>query len=411
MPDTLAACRVCLAVDVRLLTIAGSLQLVYEKITNNALHADGKPVVACYICHAQLDKCRKLMLTSEQAENVLDAILHRHSEITKESIGIIDREAHGLCGSLLHCGAVHYNSDLPYPIVVKTELDSDASTESVRIKVESDKDPLPICNIDDMKWDSDLEDPITLLQPYDIDIETTEHAEQGADSASGSCKGKPTKKGTNTKRQCKSRNSNIRSARGPYECDMCQRRFKNSEPLKMHYRTHTGEKPYQCDVCNYRFSVKNNLMRHMKTHTGEKPYLCDICQRGFSRKNHLVGHARTHASEKRSTLYSCEVCARSLSSKSNLVEHMKTHTGENPFQCDVCLRRFSRKCNLEEHMATHTSEKPFQCNLCQQNFGHKNALNRHFRIHTGEKPYGCGVCQRRFRVRRHLVDHSRTHAS
>jgi len=50
------------------------------------------------------------------------------------------------------------------------------------------------------------------------------------------------------------------------QCVVCKRILSCQSALKMHYRTHTGERPFRCQICSRAFSTKGNLKTHMNIH-------------------------------------------------------------------------------------------------------------------------------------------------
>ena len=53
------------------------------------------------------------------------------------------------------------------------------------------------------------------------------------------------------------------------QCKICGKTV-NSDYLKIHEWSHTGEKPIQCELCDYRCQTKDKLRVHMAVHQTEK---------------------------------------------------------------------------------------------------------------------------------------------
>uniref|UniRef100_A0A4W5P954 Zinc finger and BTB domain containing 24 n=1 Tax=Hucho hucho TaxID=62062 RepID=A0A4W5P954_9TELE len=190
-------------------------------------------------------------------------------------------------------------------------------------------------------------------------------------------------------------------------CEDCGKVFKNHLFLKIHQRTHTGEKPFKCFACGKSFTQKHTLLVHQRMHTGEKPFVCTVCSKALSTKHSLVDHMNLHTEEK---TFSCDKCEKTFSQKRQLKSHYRVHTGKSLPECAHCLRRFMDAAQLKKHMRTHTGEKPFTCEICGKCFTAKSTLQTHIRIHRGEKPYVCNLCNKSFSDasarRRHVASHT-----
>ncbi|XP_053305137.1 sal-like protein 1 [Spea bombifrons] len=84
----------------------------------------------------------------------------------------------------------------------------------------------------------------------------------------------------------------------PNECVICHRILSCQSALKMHYRTHTGERPFKCKVCGRAFTTKGNLKTHYSVHRAMPPlrvqHSCPICQKKFTNAVVLQQHIRMH---------------------------------------------------------------------------------------------------------------------
>ncbi|XP_074035272.1 uncharacterized protein isoform X2 [Leptinotarsa decemlineata] len=198
---------------------------------------------------------------------------------------------------------------------------------------------------------------------------------------------------------------NPNSITRPYTCRECGKNYRKNANLRIHMRTHTGEKPFECKYCEKRFHHSSHLREHIRRHTGEKPFHCAVCNKRFTIRGELTMHMKSHTGEKP---YSCTCCERRCLTAADLKVHMRTHTGEKPFKCNMCIKTFASAYILNSHIKTHTGERPYSCTKCEKTFTQSSHLNVHNRKHTGEK-VGCRICNVKFSHSSQLTVHMREH--
>uniref|UniRef100_A0A8C7PFA4 Sal-like protein 1 n=1 Tax=Oncorhynchus mykiss TaxID=8022 RepID=A0A8C7PFA4_ONCMY len=121
----------------------------------------------------------------------------------------------------------------------------------------------------------------------------------------------------------------------PNECVICNRILSCQSALKMHYRTHTGERPFRCKVCRRAFSTKGNLKTHHAVHRTTPPlrvhHSCPICQRKFTNAVVLQQHIRMHMGcQIPNTPLSEQNYPMSMESDGGSIDETKLEKLENP---------------------------------------------------------------------------------
>ena len=168
-----------------------------------------------------------------------------------------------------------------------------------------------------------------------------------------------------------------------------------------------------CSICNKVFSTPINLRNHIKTiHDKNFPFKCTYpnCNKQYSIATRLKVHMRTHLGEKP---YQCDICFKSFVEKGNLKTHKKFHSSLRPFKCPQCDKSYKTNGHLKDHIEIqHNKIKKFKCPICNNSFGRSSTLKSHIRTHTGEKTIKCKVegCNKFFAEKGNMLIHYRRHA-
>ncbi|XP_060943557.1 zinc finger protein 45-like isoform X2 [Limanda limanda] len=169
----------------------------------------------------------------------------------------------------------------------------------------------------------------------------------------------------------------------PHRCSHCGRGFTQAANLRSHQAVHTGERQLcsvcgrsyrclknhviskhshelpadqlpardsvTCEVCGKKFPNLPQVKVHQRSHTGEKPFHCDLCGRSYRLQERLRDHRSTHSG---SEPYSCSLCSKTFNMASSFLRRRSIHGGETPHSCHACGKRFRLLAFLKAHLQT-----------------------------------------------------------
>ncbi|KFQ57415.1 Zinc finger protein 142, partial [Pelecanus crispus] len=185
----------------------------------------------------------------------------------------------------------------------------------------------------------------------------------------------------------------------------CSLLFDTAEAMEAHRKTHYA---FHCQQCDFICSNKHVFRKHKKQgHPGSEQLQCSFCPYATFNPVEFHDHVgKMHANEK---IHKCTECAFATAHKRVLIRHMLLHTGEKPHKCELCDFTCRDVSYLSKHMLTHSNDKNFMCTECGYITKWKHYLNVHMRKHTGDLRYQCNQCSYRCHRADQLSSHKLRH--
>jgi len=175
-------------------------------------------------------------------------------------------------------------------------------------------------------------------------------------------------------------------------CQICDKKMKNSFSLRAHMKTHNRDKDLQCDQCTFSTHRLESLKIHQKrahvyANYEDRPYAC--AQEGCQFRHVTQADLNKHFEEKHGNrVLTCEKCGFQTKSPATLRGHtQRMHSDAFNYLCTICSKPFFTSENVLRHAITiHSDLKPYGCAYCDIHTNHRELVRRHIKaVHTGSK--------------------------
>lgn len=149
-----------------------------------------------------------------------------------------------------------------------------------------------------------------------------------------------------------------------FKCDECGYSTCYDKYLQAHMHIHTGNdvykcnflnpKPYECNICNARFKRRYHMIEHTNIHLNIKNFTCGQCGAAFVQHGNLKSHMRSHIAAQ---MHVCEYCGVSFRRFNQLTVHKRSHANPVIHNFDQYEYDTNQNEQFECHKLSHADEK------------------------------------------------------
>ena len=185
----------------------------------------------------------------------------------------------------------------------------------------------------------------------------------------------------------------------PYklDCDICGRPFRFERELDKHKLTHLSPQErmaYRCSFCGIIFDSISHRERHEQRHKDNDTFQCEDCNKMFKNEKNLRHHYKTHHEQphpkkqnnsQRTQSKKSEGAVASKSTGEDTGDVKKEKKEPPKYQCHMCdIPVMFALTALRRHLARKHSTN-FKCTKegCEKTFAKQYQVNTFLLIHTG----------------------------